>query len=129
MANTMNKTEGVRARNRLEDKMNSECAKWFWNDPKLRSYRRMLHHNDNNSFNGIEGARKKAMGVVAGVSDFELILDRGRVLWLEGKIPGGVQEEEQKDFMEKVESRGHLYIIYFSFVEFQKIVYGALGID
>lgn len=114
---------------KLEDQMNSMCAIWFWNAPELRDHRRMLHHNDNNSHNSIEGARKKAMGVVAGVSDFELICNYGKVIFLEGKIPSGVQEPEQIEFMDKVQARGHLYLIYYSFEEFKQIIYGALGVS
>jgi hypothetical protein len=87
----------------------------------------MLHHNDNNSYNRIIGARKKALGVVAGLSDMELICDYGIVLFIEMKIPGGVQSSEQKDFERKVVERGHIYVVIFNFEQFKNTIYGALG--
>lgn len=88
---------------------------WFWNT--YPSERRMLHMNNNNSFNSIEGATKKAEGVVDGVSDLEYI-DWGAIIWfIELKLPGGVQSDVQKDFERKCIERGHRYIIHYSFVE------------
>lgn len=88
---------------------------WFWN--AYPSERRMLHMNNNNSFNSIEGATKKAEGVVDGVSDLEFIDWGGKVWFIELKLPGGVQSKQQEDFQNKVESRGHSYTIFYSFVE------------
>lgn len=85
----------------------------------------MLHHNDNNSFNGIEGARKKAIGVVKGVSDFELVY-QGGVLFMEGKMPGEKQLPEQVEFMNMVIDRGHEYVIFYSFEEFQRLIINKL---
>lgn len=103
-----------------EQQLQNMCTVWFWNN--FHEYRRMLHHNNNNSHNSIKGAMNKAIGVVDGVSDLELILDGGRVLFIELKIPGGYQSAEQKDFENKVTERGHRYIIIFSFEEFKNLI-------
>lgn len=104
--------------------LQAQCSQWFWNNfPKERG---MLHNNDNNSYNRIEGAKKKAIGVVKGVSDFELITFE-KVWFIEFKLPGGKLSDEQKLFMDNVIVRGHEYRIIYSFEEFKTLIYGALG--
>lgn len=93
-----------------EEILQSECFKWFWNEPSLRNERMMLFHVDNNSWNAIIGAKKKGLGVVAGISDFVLILDC-EVDWIELKTLNGTQTPEQKEFEAKVKERGHKYVI------------------
>lgn len=107
-----------------ELQMQAMCATWFWNT--FPSERRMLHCNMNNSFNRIAGANAKAMGVIKGVSDMELIVP-GSVIFIEFKVGKGKQSEEQLDFMDKVDQRGHSYIIIYSFEEFKNFIHGALG--
>lgn len=108
-----------------EGQMQSHCVKWFHNTHHAE--RRMLHANDNNSFNGIEGARKRAMGVIRGVSDLELILD-GSVVFIELKLPGETQSDEQIDFMNKVRARGHAYVLIYSFLEFINFITNVCNI-
>lgn len=103
--------------------MHSRCAQWFWNT--FHSERRMLIHVDNNSYNKIEGARKKAMGVVKGVSDFILILFE-EVHFIELKTDKGIQKDEQIEFMDKVMRRGHNYHIVRSEQEFKDLIYSLL---
>lgn len=102
----------------------AKFAQWFWNT--FPSERGMLHANDNNSYNTIEGARKKALGVVKGVSDFELV-GYGKVVFIEFKLPGQVQTLEQIDFMNKVRERGQLYQLVYSFEEAKHLVLIKLG--
>lgn len=102
----------------------AKFAQWFWNT--FPSERRMLHANDNNSYNGIEGARKAALGVIRGVSDFELV-GWGAVVFIEFKLPGQGQKPEQIEFMEKVVKRGHKYIIVYSAEEAKDFVLNKLG--
>lgn len=116
----MENTIGSGSRWMTEAQLQNKCTLWFWNT--FHSERRMLHHNDNNSINSIEGSRKKALGVVSGVSDLELILIGGKIVFIELKLPGETQLPEQIDFEAKVKSRGHIYIIIYSFVEFQNFI-------
>ena|SRR6187401_1862365 len=107
----------------IEEQMQAQCATWFWNEyPK---YRRLLHCNMNNQSHRIAGATAKAMGVVKGVSDLELIWFD--VWFIELKQPGKVQSEEQKDFQAKVETMGHKYVIIFSFEEFKTLIWKIIG--
>lgn len=107
-----------------EERLQSKCFIWFWNT--LIDERMMLFHVDNNSWNATIGAMKKALGVVKGVSDFVLILSLGRVCWIEMKTPTGIQEEVQKMFQQKVEARGHEYVILRTFEEFQHFILNKL---
>ena len=107
-----------------EGQMQSQCFIWFWNT--YPEHRRMLLHVDNNSFNSIEGNRKKAMGVVRGVSDFILILP-SMVMFIELKLPTGKQSEEQVDFQNKVVSKGHPYTIIRSFEQFKNLIWQVIG--
>lgn len=114
--------------NMTEEQIQAKCFQWFWNTYPLQ--RQMLYHNNNNSVNRVAGNKMKAIGVVAGVSDFTYIL-HGCVVFIEMKTDVGQQKTEQKDFMNKVQSREHLYFIIRSFEAFceliKKLNDGALG--
>jgi hypothetical protein len=106
--------------NREEEILQSKCYVWFHNAyPGLR---KMLFHVDNNSWNRIIGAKKKALGVNAGVSDL-IFISQGCVTFLEAKTESGKQTPEQKEFMNKVTERGHEYIIFRTFEQFKIIIY------
>lgn len=65
----------------------------------------------------IEGKILKGMGVVAGVADLCVILDGGRVGWLEAKEPPDIISKKsrgklstaQEAFRDHVQGRGHLW--------------------
>jgi len=107
-----------------EEQLQSKCTTWFWNT--YPEHRRMLFHVDNNSWNNVIGAKKKALGVCAGVSDLVLILSMGRIVFIETKIPGGKQSNEQLEFEKKLYDRNHLYFIYTSFEEFKNLIENLL---
>lgn len=110
-----------------EEQMQSAVAIWFWNT--FPDYRRMLFHVDNNSQNSIIGARKQALGVCKGPSDFVLILFMGKVCFIEFKTESGSQSPEQKDFQSKVEARGHEYKIVRSVATAQNFILQKLTQD
>ena len=68
----------------------------------------------------------KAIGVVAGVSDFTLIIPN-HIVFIELKITGGVQSSAQKLFMHLVQDRNHLYVIIYSFEEFKNFINQLYG--
>ncbi len=110
-----------------EEQMQAMCFQWHWNT--YPAERGMLHHNNNNSVNRIAGNRVKALGVVKGVSDFELIVP-GQVVFMEMKTDIGTLSESQGSFRNGVIARGHIYVVIRSFEEFKqfiKSIYGALG--
>ena len=61
----------------------------------------------------VGGSRKKAEGLVAGVSDLILLVSRGGfgALCIEPKTPKGRQSAAQKEWQRKAEIAGNKYII------------------
>lgn len=103
-----------------ENALQAKCFLWAWNH--YPSQRQMLFHINNKARNRIEGSKFKAMGVVKGVADMELIAKNGGIIWIEMKVEKGRQKKEQKEFQSKVESRGHVYLIERTFEGFQNII-------
>lgn len=103
----------------LEDKLQATITQYFWNTYPER--RGLLFHVNQKAKNAIEGARMKAMGVVAGVSDLVLI-KTGAVLFIELKTDTGTQSAPQKEFERKVTAAGHTYVIVKSLDDFIKLL-------
>lgn len=102
-----------------ESKIQSECFIWAWNErPETR---RLLCYNLNNSRNRIDGARNKALGLIAGRSDMVLYW-KGRAVFLEFKDSGGVQSKFQKEWEKKVREHGFDYYIIRDLKQFQQII-------
>lgn len=106
------------------DQLQAECYLWFWNE--YPGHRRTLIHVDNNSVNRIVGARKKALGVVRGPSDFILIAFGG-IVCIELKVGRDVQSSEQEDFAKKVIERGGVYEIVSTFEQFKELIWSIIG--
>lgn len=113
-----------------ENKIQSECYKWFHNNYCLK------HHNPQCQIFSVpnEAIQKmawkqintfKAMGLKSGVSDV-VVLIPNKVLFVEFKSGEGVQTPKQKDFQQAVEALGFEYHICRSVEEFQKIIFKSL---
>lgn len=103
-----------------EEQMQAKCVEWFHNT--YHEHRGMLHCNNNNSHNKIAGNKARTLGVYPGVSDLELILNYGKVAFIELKIAGGVVSKQQKEWSESIVKRGHFYFIVYSFEGFQTLI-------
>lgn len=57
-------------------------------------------HVNNNGRNAIQGARLKALGVVAGIADIVLLAPEGKVFLLELKAKKGRLSDSQKEIKE-----------------------------
>jgi hypothetical protein len=68
----------------------------------------------------------KALGVVEGVADFELVSD-GRVDFIEMKTDIGKQSAAQKEFQRMVNERGHYYHIVRTVEEFKNLIKSIYG--
>lgn len=70
----------------------------------------------------------KANGGKPGVPDLVIVLQQGRVHWVELKTPSGRQSPHQKLFQEVVERRGHKYEIWRSVADAQRfcLEYGGM---
>lgn len=109
---------------------------WFWNT--YPQYRGLLfavtNQNDASPLlsqkdQQIMGARRKMLGVYAGVSDLILLLPRYNSygLMLECKTAVGRQSEVQKQWEQLVTKQGYQYRIFRSLAEFQTIIEQYLG--
>ena len=113
-----------RVRRQRESCLQAQCYAWCWNEhPETR---RLLFHVENERSNGdkVDGARRKAMGLVAGVSDLILLIPRGPYhgLMIEMKTEDGYQREEQKTWQALVEAQGYKYVICRSLTDFQQVI-------
>jgi len=83
-----------------EAKIQSELFKWFWNE--YPQYRGLLYHNFNNPRNKIQGAKLKAMGLLAGVPDMILAkpVNGYGALYIELKAEGEKPKVHQLQQME-----------------------------
>lgn len=86
----------------------------------------MLFHVQNKARNRIEGAKFKAMGVVAGVSDL-ILIGNGRVVFVELKTGSGSQSADQREFERKVQARGHMYVVIRDEAAFRNLVAALWG--
>src|SRR5690554_5474431 len=109
-----------------ENKIQSECVKWFTNNYCLK------HHNPQCQIFSVpnEAIQKmawkqissfKAMGLKSGVSDV-IVLIPGKVLFIEFKTEKGTQTPKQRDFQQAVETLGFDYHICRSLDQFKKII-------
>jgi len=72
--------------------------------------------------NPVEAKKLQATGLRPGVADFIVILPAGRMLFIEFKLPNGVQSDVQKEFQSIVEALGHTYKIIRSLEEFKEYI-------
>ena len=109
-----------------EGRIQAECFSWFWNN--FPQYRRLLFHvpneNARSDSNIIQGAIRKSLGVVSGVSDLLFLVARGRYhgLCIEMKDEKGQQKPAQKEWQATVEAQGYKYEICRSLSQFQSIM-------
>jgi hypothetical protein len=92
-----------------EIQLQAEIFSHHWNNHP--SERGLLFHVNNKARNAIEGNRMKAMGVIAGVSDFIYLRPFGKPLFMELKTETGVQSPEQKKWQLRIEAAGYEYCI------------------
>lgn len=103
----------------------SQCFQWHWNT--FAEERRMLYAVNNNSANTRDGAKQKALGVVAGVFDLCYLLP-GKCAYFDAKVGNDAPSQEQLDFSDKCTDRGHLTFFFSSLKEFQDLIYALQSI-
>lgn len=115
-----------------EGKIQAECFAWFWND--YPQYRKLLFHipneNDRSDSNIIQGAIRKSLGVVAGVSDLILLVPMGLYhgLCIEMKDEKGTQKPAQKEWQTLVEAQGYKYCLCRSLAQFKNVISDYLNL-
>lgn len=102
-----------------ESTLQTTCVRWFrYQYPQLVIYA----VPNGGSRNVLEAQRLKAEGVLAGVADLVVLLPQGKSLYIEMKVKGNRQTQNQKDFQNKVIALGHTYAVCYTFEEFQKVI-------
>ena len=86
----------------------------------------MLFHipNEGNRDSKTDGAYRKALGLVSGVSDLILLIPRGKfhALCIEMKTDVGRQSPAQVEWQSKVEAQGFRYEVVRSLEEFKRLI-------
>lgn len=114
-----------------EARIQASAVKWLWNThPETRGL--FIHiPNEGNRNSLMDGAMRKAMGLVAGAPDTFLFMARGGFhgLAVEFKTDKGVQSQEQKAFQSRLEYAGYRYEICRSLDQFKLIVTEYLALS
>ena len=106
-----------------EAQIQAACVTWLWNTyPQTRG---LFFAINNNSEHVARAMNRKAVGLVAGVSD-TIFLWRGKALLIEFKTPTGRQSAKQKEWQEKVETQGFSYHIVRSVEDFKQLIEGII---
>lgn len=119
-----------KVKRQLESKLQSECFIWCWNEhPETRG---LLFHVENERTHSsiVDGARRRSMGLVPGVSDFVLLIARGQYhgLLIEMKTETGYQSKVQRAWQDLVEKQNYKYEVCRSFEQFKQIINDYLTI-
>ena len=102
-----------------ESGLQTSCVKWFRSQyPHLIIYA----VPNGGSRNIREAQRLKTEGVLAGVADLVIMFPQGKSLYIEMKVKGNKQTDNQKDFQKIAETLGHTYAVCYSFDEFKDII-------
>jgi len=102
-----------------EDRLQADCYLWYCeNFPDERDFLWMQYNTPKNA---VQGAKLKAMGMRAGVSDLAYLHPCGRMYFIELKTRSGVQSKKQKDWEQSVTARDARYFLVRNLEEFKKI--------
>jgi hypothetical protein len=82
----------------------------------------LIYSIPNESENSWETQKKVNTGLLRGASDTVVLLPGAVSLYLECKIPEGVQSPAQKAFQERIEALGFKYHIFRSLTQFYDIL-------
>lgn len=102
-----------------ESILQTACVRWF----RLQYPDLIIYAVPNGGSRNVrEAQRLKAEGVLAGVADLVVLLPQGKSLYIEMKVKGNRQTENQKAFQDKAIILGHPYTVCYSFEEFKNAV-------
>lgn len=115
-------------RRQREHDLQTACVRWFrYRHPRLA--RCLIAVPNGGRRDAVTGAKLKAEGVTAGVSDLLLLVPRGcfHGLCIEMKTPQGRQSEAQLRWQLEMEIQGYKYALVRSFEAFMAEVDGYLS--
>lgn len=102
-----------------ESTLQTSCVKWF----RLQYPNLVIYAVPNGGSRNVrEAQRLKAEGVLAGVADLVVLLPKGKSLYIEMKVKGNRQTQNQKEFQKIAETLGHTYAVCYFFEEFQQVI-------
>ena len=101
-----------------EERIQFECVMW------LQSEGYFFFSIPNEATEGKRVSHFVSMGMRPGAADMIVVLDGGRVVFVEYKKETGKQSVRQRAFQERVEKLGHWYIIVRSVEELKKALSG-----
>ena len=111
-----------------ELKFQEACWRWYHNSygrfdhyGRLFRVKNELDAHANAQSRQRQLAENRGTGIVPGVADFGFIIDVNMV-WIELKLPNGVQSQEQKVWQQLVLRSGMLYFVVRTMDEFQQII-------
>jgi hypothetical protein len=105
----------------MENKLQSDCFIWFWNN--YVNFRYLMYHIPNGGNRSArEGNMFKAMGVIAGIPDLCLALPKNEygALYIEIKFGKGKQSQKQIDVANALKNAGNKVVVIYSLEEFKK---------
>lgn len=104
-----------------EDKIQQEIVVFYRNNFSLKNSdpKGLIFSVPNDGKNLKEQLRKKATGLLAGVSDL-ILIHGGKVYFIEVKDEKGTQRPTQKEFEAEVKKQGFKYILVRSLEDFKK---------
>lgn len=94
----------------------------------------LKHHNPRNLIFAVpnggtrnirEAMTLKNTGVLSGVSDL-IVIHNGKVLFIEVKLPNGIQSTSQLEFEQRIKALGFDYYLIRSIEEFKTIIYNQI---
>ena len=106
-----------------EHRLQCACVRWFrYQYPQLSSLLFAIPNGGRRD--PVTGARLKAEGVVAGVSDLILFVpsDKHHALCIEMKTATGRQSTAQKEWQRLVEQLGYKYAVIRDFPAFEQLI-------
>lgn len=107
-----------------EARIQASAVEWLWNTyPETRG--NFIHiPNEGNRKSKMDGAMRKALGLVAGAPDTFLFMPRQgkHGLAVEFKTETGVQSDAQKAFQYRLEQNGYAYRLCRSLDQFKAII-------
>jgi len=107
-------------KNFSEGKIQQSIVMWYKNNYCLNHHdpQNIIFSVPNESKSKKETLKKKAIGMMAGVSDL-IIVRPGEVIFVEVKTPKGTQSKSQKVFQSLVEALGFRYLLVRSLDQFK----------
>ena len=102
-----------------ESQIQAACVTWLWNTyPQTRG---LFFAVNNNSEHVARAMNRKAVGLVAGVSD-TIFLWGGVAHLIEFKTPTGTQSAKQKEWEAKVRAQGFRYYLVRRLEDFKQLI-------